>query len=88
MVSGLGGDLETENRAGDLRCPSVKTAAMASLQGSWCCLERWGGRVGRGGALGGEAVAVAATNGVGGDGGARAERTEEGESVRGRERKV
>ena len=37
---------------------------------------------------GGEAVAVAAANGVGGDGGARAERTEEGESVRGRERKV
>ena len=42
-----------ENRAGDLRCPSVKTAAMASLQGSWCCFEQWGGRVGRGGALGG-----------------------------------
>ena len=30
-------------------------------------------------------MAVAAANGVGGDGGARAERTEEGESVRGRE---
>ena len=43
QLSGLGGDLETENRAGNLRCPSVKMAAMASLQGSWCCLEWWGG---------------------------------------------